>query len=125
MSAYRLDPLLPVIDRIYEAALEPRLWGEVVSADQTIAPFAQAAGCSGQRTRSELPDRDPNDGSKVLLELFQGCKVPIELIRIEGGGHTLPGRPRINERGLAVGAHNNDVNATRLILDFLRRASGS
>lgn len=32
MSAYRLDPLLPVIDRIYEAALEPRLWGEVVSA---------------------------------------------------------------------------------------------
>ena len=99
--------------------------GEVVSADQTIAPFAQAAGCSGQRTRSELPDRDPNDGSKVLLELFQGCKVPIELIRIEGGGHTLPGRPRINERGLAVGAHNNDVNATRLILDFLRRASGS
>lgn len=99
--------------------------GDVVSAEQTMAPFAHAAGCSAQRTKSELPDRDPNDGSKVVIELFEGCKVPIELIRIEGGGHTLPGRPRINERGLAVGAHNNDVNATRLILDFLRRASGS
>ncbi len=98
--------------------------GDMASAEQTLAPFAQAAGCGPTRHRVEMPDRDPNDGSRVVIENLQGCKAPVELVRVEGGGHTLPGRPRINDRGLAVGAHNNDVNATRLVLDFLRRASG-
>lgn len=98
--------------------------GDMASAEQTLAPFAQAAGCGPARHRAEVPDRDPNDGSRVVIENLQGCKAPVELVPDQGGGHTLPGRPRINDRGLAVGAHNNDVNATRLVLDFLRRASG-
>ena len=99
--------------------------GEVASADATLAPFALAAGCASDKKNVELPDRDPNDGSRIQIETLQGCKVPVELVKVEGGGHTLPGRPRITDRGLAVGAHNNDVNSTHLILDFLRRASGS
>jgi polyhydroxybutyrate depolymerase len=98
--------------------------GDVASAEGTLAPFAQAAGCNGERKTTVLPDRDPNDGSRIQIETLQGCKAPVELVKVEGGGHTLPGRPRIGDRGLAVGAHNNDVNATHLILDFLRRVNG-
>lgn len=32
MREIKLDPLIPIIGRIYEAALDPQLWGEVVSA---------------------------------------------------------------------------------------------
>ena len=98
--------------------------GEVASADASTAPFATAAGCSGQPVVIDQPDRDPNDGSRVVIERFQGCKAPVELVRVDGGGHTLPGRPRVGDRGRVVGAHNNDVNTTVLVLDFFRRASG-
>ncbi|MDE2363666.1 MAG: phospholipase [Hyphomicrobiales bacterium] len=98
--------------------------GDVASAEATVAPFAAAAGCNGGQAKADLPDRDPNDGSRVQVDRWQGCKAPVELVKVEGGGHTLPGRPRITDRGLTVGAHNNDVNTTHLILDFFRRASG-
>ena len=96
--------------------------GDVVSADATIAPFAKAAGCTGKPVKIDVADRDPNDGSRVQIETQQGCKAPVELVRIEGGGHTLPGRRRIGERGLAVGAHNNDIDAARVLLDFVKQA---
>lgn len=98
---------------------------EMVSADATMAPFAQAAGCSGGRTVVEARDRDRNDGSRVQIGVLQGCKAPVELVKVEGGGHTLPGRPRAGDRGQPVGARNNDVNTTQIVLDFFRRAGGA
>ncbi len=94
---------------------------ELVSVDASLAPFRQAAGC-GQKTSAELPDRDPNDGSRVFVDKWAGCKRPIELVRIEGGGHALPGRVRLGlDRGQPVGAHNRDVDAARLVIDFMKR----
>lgn len=98
--------------------------GEVASAEATVAPFAAAASCGPKRTRVDLPDRDRNDGSRVHLEVYGGCKVPIELVRIEGGGHTLPGRHSRFERGKPVGAHNNDIDAAKLVLEFFRHPRG-
>ncbi|MCC0003309.1 MAG: phospholipase [Methylobacteriaceae bacterium] len=98
--------------------------GEVASAEATVAPFARAAACGPKKTRIDLPDRDRNDGSRVQIEVYGGCKTPIELVKIEGGGHTLPGRRRKFERGKPLGAHNGDVEAARMVLDFFRRARG-
>ena len=43
-------------------------------------------------------------------------------VRVEGGGHTLPGRPARSDRGQSVGALNKDVNVSRLIAEFVRRS---
>ncbi len=100
----------------------PGVKEEVASAEATLAPFAAANECSSQRNLKEFPDRDPDDGSRVILERPNGCKRVVELVRIEGGGHTLPGRPARADRGQSVGAQNKDVNVTRLIAEFIRRA---
>ena len=94
----------------------------VASVEATLAPFLTAAGCSEKLSTTSFPDKDPNDGSRVFLDTFNNCKAPVELVRVEGGGHTLPGRWRGPEGGPAVGIHNNDVDSTKLIWEFLKRA---
>lgn len=99
--------------------------GELASVDASLAPFRAAAACSDAKTTVEVPDRDPNDGSRVFIDRWQNCKALIERVRIEGGGHALPGRTRLGlDRGQPVGAHNKDVDAAKLILDFAKRAGG-
>jgi polyhydroxybutyrate depolymerase len=95
---------------------------DVVSTDATLAPFAKADGCGDGRTTIALPDRDPKDGTRSYIDKLNGCKTPIELIRVEGGGHTIPGRYTAGTtRGQPVGAHTNDFDAAHLIWDFFRR----
>jgi polyhydroxybutyrate depolymerase len=95
---------------------------DVVSTDATLVPFAKADGCGEGRTTIALPDKDPKDGTRSYLDKLNGCKAPIELIRIEGGGHTIPGRYSAGTtRGQPVGAHTNDFDAAHLIWDFFRR----
>ena len=93
----------------------------VVSVDATLAPFKAASGC-GQLAKSiAIPDRDAKDQSRVFVETFKDCKAPLELIRVEGGGHSVPGRWRgPTDRGQSPGVHNNDVDASRLIWDFFK-----
>ncbi|MDX6320099.1 MAG: polyhydroxybutyrate depolymerase [Nocardioidaceae bacterium] len=95
---------------------------EVASTDATLAPFAKAAGCGDGRTTTALADKDPKDGTRSYLEKLNGCKAPIELIRVEGGGHTIPGRFTAGTtRGQPVGAHANDFDAAHMIWEFFRR----
>ena len=96
---------------------------EVVSSEATLAPFLAQANCGKERITQEIPDRDPNDGSRVTLERFAGCTSIVELVRINGGGHTLPGRPVREDRGIPVGAQNNDVSTPRVVWDFIRRVA--
>jgi polyhydroxybutyrate depolymerase len=95
---------------------------EVVSTDATLAPFAKADGCADGRTTLALPDKDPKDGTRSYIDKLNGCKAPIELIRVEGGGHTIPGRYNAGTtRGQPVGAHTNDFDAAHVIWEFFRR----
>lgn len=96
---------------------------DIVSTQASLEPFIKAANCSQQITRLDLPDRDPKDGSRVISEKYTGCNVPIELLRIEGGGHTIPGRRTPSMRGAAVGAQNNDIDSARVLFDFFKRAA--
>jgi len=113
------NPLAP-----YEggAAKLPGFKEEIASAEATLAPFVAANDCSSQRTVRDFPDRDQADGSRVVMERFVGCKHVVELVRVEGGGHTLPGRPARSDRGQSVGALNKDVNVSRLIAEFVRQS---
>ena len=92
-------------------------------SEATIAPFKAAAGCGEVAKNVAMPDRDPKDQSRVFVDTFKDCKVPVEFIRVEGGGHSIPGRWRgPTDRGSSPGIHNNDVDASRLIWDFFRSA---
>ncbi|MCC2102128.1 MAG: phospholipase, partial [Hyphomicrobiales bacterium] len=88
------------------------------------APFAQAAGCGDKTTKIDVPDRDRNDGSRVQLEFPAGCKAPIELIKVDGGGHTLPGARARSDRGQPVGARNNDIDTARMLFNFFMKGRG-
>ncbi len=113
------DPLMPF------AGGEAKLIdfkGEVVSAEATLAPFAAAAACGKNKASQELPDRDPTDGSRVVVEHFYNCKTPLEIWRVDGGGHALPGRPVRADRGAVIGARNNAIDTARVLIVFFRRA---
>ena len=64
----------------------------VLSVDATLAVFAKAAGCGDGRSTTAIPDRDTHDGTRAYLDKLNGCKVPVQLLRVEGGGHSVPGR---------------------------------
>ena len=95
---------------------------DVVSTDATLAHFVAAAHCQATKTQTVLPDRDANDGSRVWQEKPAGCQVPVVLLRVEGGGHTVPGRASIADRGAAVGARNNDIDTGKVLWEFFQSA---
>ena len=98
--------------------------GNVASTDDSLAIFAKAAGCGAKAPDYSFPNRNPKSGSRAFLHRFEGCKVPVELVRIEGGGHTIPGRWSGQDAGAPVGSHNVDVDTARLIFDFFKKVSG-
>jgi polyhydroxybutyrate depolymerase len=109
------DPMTPFNGGVANMPEGPR---DVISAEATVAIFMNAAQCSGQRNQT-IVDRDPHDGSRVVIEHGVGCKAPVELVKVEGGGHTIPGRRLSGARGVPVGAQNNDLDGARLMWDFL------
>jgi polyhydroxybutyrate depolymerase len=113
------DPLVPF--RGGQANL-PSSKMQLLGADETLAVFGKANGCTDGRTTTVLPDRDPKDGTRAYLDKLKGCKAPVELVRIEGGGHVIPGRGANGMRNEAAGLHNNDIDAAALIWEFFRRA---
>lgn len=95
--------------------------GEVAPVESTIGVFARAASCSAQSVRAEIQDRDRNDGSRIVMERFAGCRTPVRLVRVEGGGHFLPAQ---TAAGAAVAGQNRDASATGLMLAFFRLQAG-
>jgi hypothetical protein len=55
---------------------------------------------------------------------FSDCNMPIEFIRIDGGGRTILGRCKGSERGRMAGPDNNDFDSAALILELFRKARG-
>ena len=94
----------------------------VASSDETLAVFAKAAGCGEPAKEQAFTARSPK--SKAFLDRFSNCQVPVERVRIEGGGHTIPGR-RGTEVPVTSGVQNNDFESARLIYDFFKKLSGA
>jgi polyhydroxybutyrate depolymerase len=115
------DPVIPYAGG--KAAL-PDGKIDVVSADAALAIFGKAAGCGESRTTTAMPDRDTRDGTRAYLDKLDGCKVPVEVLRVEGGGHSVPGHWAGIGSDTSRGLHNNDVESARLIWDFFSRLGG-
>ncbi len=87
-----------------------------VGAEESTAAWAQRNGCDATFTESALPD-PIDDGTSAFRIRYENCSSPVELIRIEGGGHTWPqGDPYLSTS--KVGRVSQDFDGDDLILDF-------
>lgn len=123
------DPLVPyeggaIRLRFFGSGARSR--GEVISTDASIAFWVERNGCSAAARVTALEDGDPDDGTRVVVERYQGCAggSEVALYRVEGGGHTWPGgRQYLPER--LVGRVSRDVDASRIILEFFAARPGA
>jgi polyhydroxybutyrate depolymerase len=95
--------------------------GGVLSAQQAAQFWVRANSCNPEPRTLDLPDYDPNDGTRVKYAQFSGGRQGSEVVvyGIEGGGHTWPGGTQFLSEKL-VGKVCRDVNASELIWDFFR-----
>ena len=70
-----------------------RRQGLVASTDDSLAFWARHNGCNPQAEVTLLPDRAPDDGTRVERVVWSHCGVGVSVIldKIVGGGHMLPG----------------------------------
>jgi polyhydroxybutyrate depolymerase len=119
MIAGTADPVVPF--RSDKASL-PHDKTEPLSVDATLGLFGKLAGCAGGVTTTVFPNKDPRDGTRAYLDKLNNCGVPVEVVRIEGDGHALPGLS--SEGGSGHGLANGYINSARLVWDFFRPLGG-
>ena len=88
MIAGTADPEIPLHGG--KASL-PHAKTELLPIDATLGLFGRTAGCAGGMTTTVLPEKDSHGGTRAYLDKLNNCEVPVEAIRIEGGGRALPG----------------------------------
>jgi polyhydroxybutyrate depolymerase len=102
------DPLVP-----YRGG---EVWGDrgrVLSAEASARFWAERSGCRGEPQSALLPDRDPDDGTRVRTTAWRDCapNVQVVLYSFDGGGHTWPGGWPYLGRWL-VGRTSQDLDAS-------------
>ena len=108
------DPLVP-----YDGGEVGRHRGRVHSAMDSTAYFARREGCSVARVSEALPDLDPNDDTRSERTRYTECPrgVNVDLITVENGGHTWPGKAQYLPR-FAIGATARDFDGSEAIWEF-------
>ncbi len=111
------DPLVPYDGGYVEVLGKKR--GAIRSTDDSIRRWLTANGCAVPADlNSALAETiDEKDDETVARVLRFPCSVNVELIRIEGGGHTWPsGRPYLFE--FLVGRVSQEIDASSRIVQF-------
>jgi polyhydroxybutyrate depolymerase len=121
MIAHTDDPVVPFHGG---EANFPHGKTALISVEATLGLFSKAAGCEGAVSITAFPDKETRDGTHATLDKPNNCKVPIELVRIEGSDHGP--QPPSNEAGpgFGEGLSNGDVNSAKLVWDFFRPLGG-
>jgi polyhydroxybutyrate depolymerase len=93
--------------------------GRVLSVRETVTHWVALDGCGPSPQTTLEPNRDPNDGTRVLRETYSSCQNGSEVVlyAIEGGGHTWPGQPASLSHP-TDGRICRDIDATEVIWDF-------
>lgn len=87
--------------------------------EDSLARAAARAGCGDEVVTEALPDLT-DDGTTSRYERRQGCAAAVELLRIEGGGHTWPdGQAYLREK--RIGRVEQDFPGNEAIWDFFAR----
>jgi polyhydroxybutyrate depolymerase len=118
------QPALPVL--MFAGTNDPVvLYGGAygqMSVPATAAFWAQRNGCSASPIVTNLPDKNPTDGTTVQLSSYTGCtgNASVQLYTVNGGGHTWPGTPYAT---YGLGKTTQDINATETLWSFFSNYS--
>lgn len=96
--------------------------GVTLGAEATAARWAELNGCSAAPLVSELPDVDPNDGTRVERREFTNCRSPLRLDVVKGGGHTWPSGDKYLPEGI-IGKTSRDLDASAELWRFWMTAT--
>ncbi|MGZ3418154.1 MAG: extracellular catalytic domain type 1 short-chain-length polyhydroxyalkanoate depolymerase [Polyangiales bacterium] len=109
------DPLVP-----YGGGAVAKNRGVVRSGVDTFALFGKAAGCTSEEPARDLPDTDPNDGTRTRVRTLGHCSgdAEVRLYTVEGGGHTWPGGWQYLGKSF-VGVTARDFSASEELWAFL------
>jgi polyhydroxybutyrate depolymerase len=96
--------------------------GGLLSAEESARRWAAADGCTGEPAREELADEDPDDETIARAERWETCAggLAVELVTIEGGGHTWPGGQQYASP-MIIGKTSRDVDASEEMWRFFQR----
>ncbi len=93
--------------------------GKIVSVDRMLQFWQRHNQCQ-QSSRKALPDKSPDDATRVFRVEYQQCRSNSQLVLldIEGGGHIWPGYPLRFFGRKMLGKSSQDINASEVIWHF-------
>lgn len=97
--------------------------GGLMSVPETIAFWTNHNHSSTTPTTSQLPDRDPKDGTRIKREQYGSGPNEVLLYTIEGGGHTWPGCINLQAISGISGNISQDASGSELLWEFFRHHS--
>jgi len=104
-----------------EIRLGRQTFGVVLSVADTVEFWVEKNGCSLSPVVTQMPDKDPTDGTTVRTEVYGGCEGGAEVVlyAIEGGGHTWPGGLQYLPEAI-IGKTSREFNASEVIWQFFK-----
>lgn len=95
--------------------------GRCIATDSTVAIYLQAAGITAPATVAVIPDTNKKDGCTAKSFTYSSAdqQLKVQLVRIENGGHALPGASQYLPR-MVIGNVCNDFNGAEMIWNFFK-----
>jgi polyhydroxybutyrate depolymerase len=102
--------------------------GYVISTNRTFKFWADHNKCDPAVNTTNLPDRDPTDGTSITRSSYSQCEAGTEVVlyKIIGGGHTWPAYEEKRGRlakllvDKMIGRRSRDADACEVIWEFLK-----
>jgi polyhydroxybutyrate depolymerase len=90
-----------------------------------VSLWGRLDGCGASSPSERLPLIAQPDGTAVLRQSYAHCSksAAVELLTIEGSGHTWPGGPQYLP-AMFIGRVSNQLDASRTIIDFFYSIPG-
>ncbi len=119
-----LDPLVPFKGGEVHNHKKTIKLGRVLSVQESIAFWVKWNRCHKDPIVTVIPDTDPDDGTRVIKEVYgKGSNgTEVSLYSIEGGGHTWPGGFQYLPKR-RIGRTSRDIDANEVIWSFFKKHS--
>jgi polyhydroxybutyrate depolymerase len=120
------DPLMPYNGGEIKKGRRVGMGGTVISVDETVSFWAENNHCKSDGNKTILPDKDPDDETRIEKTAFTECKDGSELVfySVKGGGHAWPGSESKPFMRRISGNVSNDMMASEVIWEFFQRQVG-
>lgn len=120
------DPLMPYDGGEIRKGRRIGLGGTVVSVQDTVKFWADNNHCQDNGDATMLPDKDPDDGTRIEKTRFTGCENGSELVfySVKGGGHTWPGSNMKPGLRRISGNVSREMDASEVIWGFFQQHPG-